>query len=430
MAGSVEPVPLLEGKREWIAFFLAAALLFGLHLAWRYREYRRFVDRPLAYVWGRVFWVAPVPDERGRIRAKVCAPEIGCFWTAWHTKSDDLEGRRVRLKIFLRRPPGFVRYLRGAYLPTRVLERSLEPPDLRSRLGRWIERQHSSSEMAALYRALFLADPLPDTLRQKLTAWGINHLAALSGFHLGILTGVLWAFLGPAYRRLQRRFFPWRHELRDVGMAVMLLLAAYLWLTGAPPSLLRAYVMALLGWIALLWGVEIKRYGFLAVVAGVLLVLFPELFFSWGFWLSMSGVYFIYLLLHRAGSVPSWLMGGAVIPAGLFLLMAPLVHTLFERVTPGQPLSILISLLFVPFYPLAMLSHLAGAGGVMDRGWMALWRWAEEMEVYRVSLPFWFLVGYGVMALAAARWRWAFWGVLFCSGGAILWLVVRAIGWV
>jgi len=424
MAGAVEPVPLLEGRREWLAFFLAVLLLAGAHLAWRYREYRRFVDRPLAYGWGRVVWMAP-RAEKGRIRVKVCLEEGPCFWSRWRDSHRDLTGRRVRLKLYLRRSPSFVRYLGTPYLPSRVLELSPDPPDLRSRLGSWIRKQHDSREVGALYRALFLADPLPKDLRRDLSILGVNHLVALSGFHLGLLAGGLWLLLGPIYRRIQRRYFPWRHELRDLGAAVMLLLAGYLWLTGAPPSLLRAYAMTLLGWWALLAGLEIKSYGFLAFVAGILILLFPELLFSWGFWLSLTGVYLIYLLLHRLSRIPPRIMGTVLIPAGLFFLMGPIVHSLFDLLSPWQWLSIPLSMIFVLFYPLAGLLHLLGIGGVLDGGWETLEQITREAPVYQRILPGWFLGVYGVLLLAAARWKKAFWGVWIAAAVAWGWLLAQ-----
>jgi len=69
--------------------------------------------------------------------------------------------------------------------------------------------------------------------------------------------------------------------------------------------------------------------GFLATVVGALLLLFPSLFVSLGFWLSVSGVFYIFLLLQYSKGYHKWFITLLVIPVGIFLLMLPVVHTVF-----------------------------------------------------------------------------------------------------
>jgi competence protein ComEC len=46
--------------------------------------------------------------------------------------------------------------------------------------------------------------------------------------------------------------------------------------------------------------------------------------------------------------------------------MLPIVHTVFGVTTLWQLLSPLLSLLFIPFYPLVIALHCIGFGGVLD----------------------------------------------------------------
>jgi len=301
---AVEKVPLFEGWKEWSRFLGIAALLLALHLGWLYREYRQFVTRPFYYTWGEVLEAKAHRNGRGEYRTLKVRTEDGLtLWTRSY-RSAPAAGRRIRLQLLPTEKIGFREYLKGPYVPSRI-KRVVPPPEtLKNRLRRWIDSQHTDPRAAAFYRSIFLADPLPSALRQKIAALGSSHLVALSGFHLGILWGVLFLLLKPLYRFVQRRFFPWRYDLLDLGSFSLALLAGYLWLTGVPPSLLRAYAMLLFGWAAVLLGVEIVSFGFLSVVGVSLLVFVPTLIFSWGFWLSMSGVFAIFLLLKYWGHLP------------------------------------------------------------------------------------------------------------------------------
>jgi competence protein ComEC len=275
--------------------------------------------------------------------------------------------------------------------------------------------------MAAFYRGIFLADPLPPALREKIATLGVSHLVALSGFHLGILWGMIFLLLRPLYRLAQSRWFPWRYDLIDLGSLSLLLLGGYLWLTGMPPSLLRSYVMLVLGWGAVLLGIELVSFRFLLVAGAILLALKPALLFSLGFWLSMTGVFFIFLLLRYFGHLREWIVAGVILPLGVFCLMLPVGHSLFGILSPWQFLSPLLSLLFVPFYPLAMVLHLLGMGGILDGALAWLFSLPSPGGVTEKLLPGWVLWGYGITALLAIRSRW-FLFLLFLEG-------VAAAGW-
>ena len=114
-----------------------------------------------------------------------------------------------------------------------------------------------------------------------------------------------------------------------MGLAAIVVLGVYVWFVGAPPSLLRSYGMILAGWAVLLMAIELLSFDFLATVAALLLVLFPSLSVSLGFWLSVEGVFYIFLLLQYAKGHNKWIITLRVIPVGIFLLMLPIVHTVF-----------------------------------------------------------------------------------------------------
>ncbi len=194
---------------------------------------------------------------------------------------------------------------------------------------------------------------------------GVSHLIALSGFHLGILSGLLFFLLRPIYRVFQQRYFPYRFDLIDVGFIVLIILAGFVWFVGSPPSLIRSYMMILSTWILLILGVELLTLSFLVTVILILLIIFPHLLLSLAFWLSIIGVFYIFLLLHYISHLNNITIT-ALISFGLFVLMLPIVHIVFPIVSPLQLGSPFLSLIFTLFYPLSIFLHLICIGDILD----------------------------------------------------------------
>jgi competence protein ComEC len=212
------------------------------------------------------------------------------------------------------------------------------------------------------------------------------------------------------YRPLQQRYFPYRFALIDVGLVVIGILGVYVWFVGAPPSLVRSYAMVLVGWSMIVMGIELLSFTFLATVMMLLVVLFPALLVSLGFWFSVAGVFYIYLLLHHMKMLSKWQLTLFAIPLGIFVLMLPVVHAVFPASSPYQLFSPLLSLLFIPFYPLVMLLHLLGVGGALDE--VLLWLFGLPQESWEHQLPLWVMAFYLTLSLIAVGNRKVFYGTL------------------
>jgi competence protein ComEC len=378
-------------------------MLFLLHLAWEYRSYREFVSQPFYFTHATVLSAYTKHRNQRRYQVlKLQSDEGRTFYTTTHQKRD-LSGHRLRLQLFPDSSISFWDYLGTFYVKSRIKQKKKLRVDLKQKLKSYVAQQHKDPKLAAFYNAIFFATPLPRELRQKISMLGVSHLVALSGFHLTILWGIVYGILMLLYKPLQQRYFPYRFALRDVGLVSVVILGIYVWFVGAPPSLVRAYVMVLMGWSMLLMGIELLSFTFLAVVVALLVVLFPSLLVSLGFWFSVAGVYFIFLLLHYTRDWHPLSVGWGVIPVGIFLLMLPLVHVFFPVTTPYQLLSPLLSLIFIPFYPLVMVLHLIGQGGWFDP--MLTWLFALPQKSTEQVLPLWVFIAYMVVALGAMRYR-------------------------
>jgi competence protein ComEC len=226
----------------------------------------------------------------------------------------------------------------------------------------------------------------------------------------------LW-FTTLALPTLQQKYFPYRHALFDVGMVAMSILGFYVWFVDFPPSLVRSFAMVLVGWGVLLLGMELLSFSFLASVFLLLTLLFPSLLVSLSFWLSVAGVFYIFLLLQYTKTWNKWLITLGVIPIGIFILMLPIVHAIFGVTSTYQLMSPILSLLFVFFYPLVMLLHLLGIGGIFDT--YLLWLFSLPANSVVSVIPSWLALGYLGLSMIAIWYRKVFYMVL---GLAILYM--------
>jgi competence protein ComEC len=227
---------------------------------------------------------------------------------------------------------------------------------------------------------------------------GVSHLLAISGFHLGVLSFILFALLERPYRQVQNRFFPYRHRNRDLFLLVALLLGGYLLFLGDVASLLRAYAMLIVGYILHDRGMKIVSMQTLFTTFIILLALWPRLFLSMGFWLSVSGVYFIFLYLRYFSELSKYISFVAV-PAWVYLMMTPIALVLFGNYSLYHPLSVIWSILFTLFYPLSLFLHLIGYGDSID-GVLHLFL-VNELDGKHFTLASFWLIPYGSLALGA-----------------------------
>lgn len=394
--------PLLFPEKR--GFLIAIGVLFvilSIHLWIRYQSYQAFISKPFYYTYAKV--LSSYEKHKGSRHYQVLklrSEEGFTFYTTSHDTST-FKQQRLRLQLFPHSSISFGEYLGTFYVKSRIKQQVPLPKTTKDRLLDAIERQHKDPQLSRFYQAIFFATPLDKSVREAVAHLGVSHLVALSGFHLGILWLLVYGLIHFFYRPLQQRFFPYRFALLDVGAMTLMLLGLYVWFVDSPPSLLRSYMMMGVGWFVLLLGIELLSFTFLAIVVFLLLALSPALLVSLGFWFSVAGVFYIFLLLRYTTHLSKWTITLCVIPCGMFILMLPITHTFFGVTTPYQLSSIALSLLFVPFYPLAILLHLFGIGDLLDSG--LLWLLRRYPSTTEHLLPLWQLMLYLMLSY------WAIW---------------------
>jgi len=284
----------------------------------------------------------------------------------FYTSSKNLSlrvGAHLQLEVWAGKI-SFYEYMRSFYAFSKIL-REEKLIDLKQELNLSIQKQHLQNNIAAIYQALYTAKQLSKELQQKFSSLGISHLVAISGFHLGVLSALLFFLFKKPYQILQNRFFPYRSYKVDSFVLIIFLLFAYMLFLDTPASLLRAFSMLFIGFILYDRGIQLLSMQTLFITTLLLLALFPRLIFSLGFGLSIGGVFYILLfLIHFKHLSKLWQF--FLLPVWVYLMMLPYSLIIFGNFSFYHPLSIVWSTLFTIFYPLSIFLHLINQGDFLD----------------------------------------------------------------
>ena len=360
----IEPLPLFGDKKEVVVFFLGVFLLFLVSLGIEYGRYldlARFDDAVVRATVLRQY--TKTKADRTYQVLKLRTDGGAAFYMTASPLLRDLDGYEVDVWLRTDRLT-FFDYLKG-FFARGYVEAVFPRRAAAYREADKIAAQHAERDIGALFAALFTATPIPPSVRTEITALGVGHLLAISGFHIGLLSTILYALMYYPYRMAQSYWFPWRSRKRDLFFLTAVVMLGYVVFLGMPPSVLRAYAMMLVGFVLYDRGIRLLSFQSLAVSAALLIALWPRLLFSMGFWLSVAGVFYLFAFLRRFAQ-----RGKTFTFIGLhvwvYAMMLPISLALFGVFSPLHPLSILWTMLFIPFYPLALALHLVGMGGSLD----------------------------------------------------------------
>ncbi len=413
---------LFRNKKEFFIVSIFFILLIALRLLLLYNDYLALRRLPnYFYTEAQVIKLYPAKD--GATLLKLHSIEGLDFYL--YTPKEPKRFDWVRVKIKLKKNTSFFDYLRGFFAKGAVVEKVQEGFDAKAYFRKKIDKQHQKyKSLRSFYYAIFLADPLQKELRQKVSNLGVSHLIALSGFHLGILWILLFGVLYFPYKALQERFFPWRNRNIDLGFITLLLLAFYVIFVGAPASLLRSYIMLLLAWIMIIFGLEILNFEFLSFTLLLILLFNPKLIASLGLLLSFAGVFYIFLMLKWLKNASPWFISLVAIPIGIFLLMFPIGHFFFGNTSIWQLLSPPLSVVFILFYPISVLLHLLGFGSFFDPALYKLFSLSEH--AIKITMPPWLIGAYIVSSFWAVFSKRAFYFTLVFAGAITFYYIYLA----
>ena len=386
-------------------FCLVCALIFALNLGFSYYKFCEFKAQNGVILQAKILQNYEKTNTKGKIyRVLKLKTSDFSFYTT--TRADFDAGANEQILIGAEnKNVKFKEYLSGSFfMPsygTIELRYAASRERVRDKIYGFIAEQHESEKMTELFTALFLAAPVGKELRQDVNFYGVAHLIAISGYHLGLIFGALYFILRPIYRYFQVRYFPYRNAKFDLSSAIFAVLFCYLALIGFVPSFLRAFLMSLLALFLLARNVRIVSFELLFFVICAAVSLMPSLLFSIGFYFSCMGVFYIYLYLRHFGGRFSNLSNAILLNFWVFSAMILPVLYFFPLVSAQQLAVLPITPLFSLFYPISALLHAFGAGGALDEYLLEFLSW--RAKGVNLSVPFWLFLLYNALSLASVK---------------------------
>ena len=366
----IERVSLFSSRRDFVIFFFISALIFTYSLLIEYNNYKILTQFDSNIVNATILkqYSKTKTTKSGKTKEyqvlKLNSDKGFSFYSSTKKSFPSSVGKKLELEIWAGRI-SFYEYMSSFYAFSKILKVEQNQP-LKEKLNKFISIQHKDTNISNTYQALFTAKQLNAEVQTKFSALGISHLVAISGFHLGVLSALLFFLFKYPYKYFQNRYFPYRSYKRDSFIVIGIALLSYLLFLNSPPSLLRAFVMLIIGFILYDRGIKIISMLTLLLTVVLLISFFPRLLLSIGFWLSVSGVFYIFLFLIHFKEL-SKILQFVLIPFWVYLLMLPYSIVIFGNFSLYHPLSILWTSLFTLFYPLSIFLHLINQGDFLDR---------------------------------------------------------------
>ncbi len=303
---------------------------------------------------------------------------------------------------------------------------------LRARISGAIGSALPNSAQVGPIKALAVGakDEISDAQWKVFRNTGTVHLMAISGLHIGLVSGMVF-FLT---RRLYSLLLPNVGTAQRVAaIAAIAAAAVYAALAGFSTPTQRALVMVIVAMLALISGRRLALSAVVGVALLAVLILDPFAVLAPGFWLSFFAVGLIaYLAAHRSGARGPWWRWGRV-HLWLALGIAPLTLGFFASASLIAPIANVVAVPWAGFLVVPLV--LAGATlSQVNPAWAApllqgadisldlLWRYLEFLSrlqwTYELDRPpgpmavVAATVGVAVLLMPkgfAARWLGALW---------------------
>ncbi|MCQ2913196.1 ComEC/Rec2 family competence protein [Helicobacter pylori] len=418
---------LLSTPKEYLWCGVILSLLLAINLYLEYLNYQKLdFSKPTSLNAQILLQYSKTKDQKTYFVLKLQSKGM-IFYTTIKEPLKNLQYRHAQFfgKI---KSCSFLESLKSCFFQTYSFSLTRKQ-DLKSHARHFIDSVHSNALVGNLYRALFIGDSLNKDLRDRANALGINHLLAISGFHLGILSASVYFLFSLFYTPLQRRYFPYRNAFYDIGVLVWVFLLGYLLLLDFLPSFFRAFLMGLLGFLACFFGVRILSFKLLVLACCIAIALLPKLLFSVGFLLSVCGVWYIFLFLKHTQiffkDSSFWMRSFQAIALSVlvFLNMLIIAHAFFPMFSPYQLFSIPLGLIFIVFFPLSLFLHAVGLGSLLDH-FLSM---PLTIPTISVSSPLWLLGAHLFLTIVSARFFKVYLSMNVLSAGFFLYCCYQYI---
>ena len=376
----------LQISKNSLFFTLFLLFVFMINILFNYLSYKELKKEYIFETKAEVLNIYP-KEKFDVIKLK----GDGFEFFASFSKDENIKKLDFLNVVFDTRNITFYTYLKGFFTKILYFERGEKNNSVKEKIIKNIEENHDDFMIRELFNALFLAIPVSSQLRDIITAYGIAHVVALSGFHIVVLSFVIYWILYFPYSFLQNRYFPYRNRKFDILLITMAILFYYLLLTDIVPSLLRAFVLFSLGLYLLRSNIKVISYLTLFYTFLIVIALFPQYIFNIGFWFSIFAVFYIYLFIQYFKNGNKILLY-IFFNIWMFLIFNPIVHFFFAQTAIEQFYSIPITIFFTIFYPLEIVAHIFNISSYFDN-YLKIFL-ENKIYVYEVFTPLYFYILY------------------------------------
>ncbi len=388
----MQKLNLINDKKELFVFSFLLLLTFFITLSFQYNNYKNLTTNSIYKLEAQV--INKYEKEDFNIY-KLQASDFSFFTSV--SKELDLKRLDYIDISILTSQISFLEYLKGFYVKSFNIFKK-QKNSIKEDLKVKIVSQHTNKNISEIYEAIFLGLPTNSKLRDIFAVYSISHLIAISGFHLGVLSLILYFIFYYPYNFFHNRYFPYRNRRFDILCMVMFFLFLYLVFTNLMPSLLRAFIMMLFGIFLLRANIKLISFETLLLTLLFIIVLFPKYLFSISLWFSVIGVFYIFLFIKYFQNLNKVFLF-LFFNIWIFASFNPIVHYFFGVTSWVQLFSPLITILFTIFYPLELFLHLIGYGDLLD----SFLTVAINMKFhsFEVLTPLWFFITYILVSLLA-----------------------------
>lgn len=415
----LESQPLLSTRLQWLYLIIILSIIFSINLFFKYQDYLEFKKDILYDTKATVINIYPKPTHN-IIRLKT--PSFEVFTS---TKEQFLQNDTIQLTLITSNIT-FIDFLRGFLTKSFGIERrdANDTFSLSSYLSQQIASQHENQTITMIYQALYLATPPTKELREFFNGYGISHLIAISGFHLGVLSAIFFFIINLGYKPIHQKYLPYRNKKYDILIVSIILLFGYLILIDLVASFLRSFVMFVFGVVLLRSNIKILSFETLLLTVLFILAFFSEYIFSISLWFSIAGVFYIFLFLHYYQNINKYLLF-FLFNFWIYLAVNPITQYFFGTVALYQLLSPFFSLIFTLFYPLSLVLHFLGFGWVFDSYILA---WLDfKIPTIELFASLYFIIPYVALSIYAIWSTIAFRIVEISFVGFNLWLFISLL---
>lgn len=292
---------------------------------------------------------------------------------------------------------------------------------------------------------------IPESQTNALRAAGLAHVLAISGLHMGLLAGGAYAlatFLLAHINILARRY-----DVRKFAAGIGIMAAtAYLILSGGGVSTQRAYIMAVIVFMAVILDRRAFSIRSVALAAGITLVLHPESLISAGFQMSFAAVTALVVVYRQWDNLSAGKYGQGIVRRSLSGITTLSVTSFVAGAATGgfailhfnrfAKYGLAGNLIAMPVFTFVVMPAALGALIVMPFGLEALPLWvmgqglnvvlsvAEWVASWKGAVMHFSAAPYWVIGLYSLAFLWLCLGDLRLRLGAAVLTAVCIAAWV